>query len=528
MKIAGSVGHLPLEFSRYSATRLSNRNLVAGSFGKESSWSHSFDWLMRDSGSSALPRITVTFPEGRELIFVKPADGSAVWFSTLSSRTERLVVTTTDYTFIDAALGQFRFVKRFNSAGRSFYRFESYSDKEGNTYNVGYSSLNDTLIRQVTDPSGRWIKMHYNDMGVSTSALTRLITTPISAANVNNWLEIPITSPTAFRYLALNHGNSRQQQTTFPVGEIEFYDQNNVKITGGTPFGSTPLFDPTSVPANAFDGDLTSVYRYAYTRGGFVGIDLGPGATKRVSKIRLYITATGGSASVNFEGFNADPIPNYVISHIEGSDGRTVNYNYSTFSDASGWFQWAQLTGADYPDGTSSAYTYTQLHDYTAPTIQSLEDPRFEGKTKSVNYEHSLNNVLGFVLREFDSASGQEIGKIGWNNIHEPKIIYPNGKINVFKYTNGRITEMTDSFGFKSFYTYGSGGTGTLASAKDPLGRITSFTYGTDGRHAGTTYPNGLVETITRSASGHILSTNRGGEITSHLRDGVHRITRTD
>lgn len=105
LKIAGSVGSLPLEFSRYSATRLSNRNLITGSFGKESSWSHTYDWVMRDAGGTlAQPRISVTFPEGKELVFVKPLSGASVWFSTLASRGERLTVTSNDYTVTTAEL----------------------------------------------------------------------------------------------------------------------------------------------------------------------------------------------------------------------------------------------------------------------------------------------------------------------------------------------------------------------------------------------------------------------------------------
>ncbi len=483
---------------------------------------------MRDAGGTvAQPRIAVSFPNGRELTFLKPADGSSVWYCTLPSRIERLKVTATDYTLITGELSQYRFVKRLNSSGASFYRFESYSDAEANTYTVGYASITDTLMRQVTDPSGRWIKLFYNDMGTSTNAVTPITTTALSSANINNWLDIPITPGTAYRYLALNQGNTWQQQNTLPVGELEFYDENNVKITGGTPFGSTPLFSPTTIPANAFDGNLSSVYRYAYVKAGFVGIDLGPGIAKKVSKIRLYITGLGSTSSVSFAGFNADPVPNNVISHIEGSDGRTVSYNYSTFSDTSGWFQWAQLTGANYPDGTASSYTYSQLHDYTAPIIQSLNDPRFEGTAKSVNYELAITTTLGFVLREFDTATGQEIGKIGWNSGHDPKIVFPNGRINLFHYSTGRITEKVDSFGFKSTYTYTGGNTGFLSSATDPLGRTTSYTL-SGGRLASTTYPDGLVVSITRSSTGHVMSTNRGGEVTSHLRDTANRITRTN
>jgi hypothetical protein len=38
-------------------------------------------------------------------------------------------------------------------------------DSLGNNYTFSYSNVNDTLVRQVTDPSGRWLKVTYLNQG---------------------------------------------------------------------------------------------------------------------------------------------------------------------------------------------------------------------------------------------------------------------------------------------------------------------------------------------------------------------------
>jgi hypothetical protein len=52
LSIAGSVGAMPLEFTRFSNTRLSTRNLAQSAFGPESPWSHNYEWVMRDAGGT--------------------------------------------------------------------------------------------------------------------------------------------------------------------------------------------------------------------------------------------------------------------------------------------------------------------------------------------------------------------------------------------------------------------------------------------------------------------------------------------
>jgi hypothetical protein len=52
LMIPGSVGKMPLAFTRFSNTRLSSRNLAHSAFGIESSWSHNYEWVVRDNGGT--------------------------------------------------------------------------------------------------------------------------------------------------------------------------------------------------------------------------------------------------------------------------------------------------------------------------------------------------------------------------------------------------------------------------------------------------------------------------------------------
>lgn len=55
----------------------------------------------------------------------------------------------------------------------------------------------------------------------------------------------------------------------------------------GTPYGSSPAFDPSSTYDKAYDGDVTTYFDYAQPNGGYTGIDLGAGHAARITKIRF-------------------------------------------------------------------------------------------------------------------------------------------------------------------------------------------------------------------------------------------------
>jgi RHS repeat-associated protein len=528
LAIAGSVGMMPLEFQRYSNTRLSGRNLAHSAFGPESSWSHNYEWVMRDSGGTAAqPVIKITYPEGGEMTFKRYSATSTTWLPERLQNPDRLINTGDDFVLQRGDLSQCHFKRRTHSVnGGVFYRIESIKDSESNTYTVSYQNNDDTLIRQITDPAGHWLKLHYNDLSLRTNGATILNEQLLPSGSSNVWKEVILTPGEEFRILALYQGNTWRQATPLRVAELEFYDENNTKITSGTTFGSWP-WATNADPSKSRDGNTSTYYEYMYEKAGYVGIDLGASTKKKVSKIRFRLTGTINSdASVTFVGMNNEPTPNYVISHVEGSDGRQVGYDYNIYTEPSGIFQWAQLTAANYSDLTESAYTYKWQHRHVMPVLETANDPRYTSPVKHVRYGYDLNTVVGFVVDEYDNTTNQLVASVRWDGGHLPKLVYPNGKANRFEYSNGMLTRAIDAFGGVTDFTYTWNG--YVLSKDDPLGRVTTYTRRADGRVLSSTSPGGNVITYTRDAAGYVTAVNKNGNVTSYILDAAKRRTRSN
>lgn len=529
LNIAGSVGKFPLKFTRFSNTRLSSRNLANGAFGKESPWSHNFEWLMRDNGGTPTqPIITITYPEGKERSFWLKSGSTTEWVTTTPYKNpDRIISSGSDFVLHTGELIQYHFKRRIHSVTSGvFYRIEAIKDTESNTYTVSYVDNDDSTVRQVTDAAGHWIKLHYRDESILASDPTKLNTAAIPFDNSNTppWREITVTPGESFRVLAFYQGNDMSWTAAPRLREIEFYDENNVKITGGTPIGSAPWVG-SNVPANAFDGNSTTFYQYSYRMAGYCGIDLGAGNAKKVSRIRYQFTGSS-NALMSFVGINNDLTPTQVLSHIEGSDNRQVAYDYTVHNDPSGLFQWVQLSGATYPDSTTASYTYKTLHNYAMPVIDTTNDPRYSDPVKQSRYDYDLNAVIGFVINEYDNATGQLLVSVRWDGPHTPKLVYPNGKANRFEFWGGNIKRSVDSFGGATDYTYTDG---FITSAKDPLNRTTTYGRRADRKLTSITTPGGSVTTYTRDTPGYITAVTKNGKTTSYILDPVtKRRTRTN
>jgi len=530
--VAGASKKASLPFRRYSFTRLTNRSLAQGAFGREGSWAHSYEWVLVDSGAN---RLTVTFPKGSQITF-KPGNGSGwIPINSLSFLQDRLTTIAGGYRLDIGKNGSsVTFMQRTDANGGLFYRVESLTDSLGLTTTITYTDLQDKLMRRVTNSTGRWIDLFYNDMGTASQVGDTLHYQLIKKSDGLKWIDVPVTPVTpgaSYRFLALYQGNTWRQKSPLFVKEIEFYDENNNLIVGGAPYGSAPYYNPIKIPANAFDGDLSTHYRYAYEKAAYVGIDLGVGNEKQVSRIRFYLhpLSLRNDSSITFVGQNAEAVPNWVISHVIGSDGRRIDYSYDVFTDASGWFQWVRLLNATYPDGAISTYSYIQTHDYTMPLLKTAEDPRFTKPLKKVRYAYSDNTVVGFVRDEYNEATGQKIVSTRWGSSgHKPKLTYSNGKVGEFHYFHGRMRKSIDSYGFFKSYTYTGNNKKHLASITDGLGRTTSYGRTSRGFLLSETSPAGRITAYTRDSKNRPLSITRNGNTTAHIRSASGKITRTD
>ena len=527
LRIAGSVGKMPLAFERYSNTRLSSRNFVHSAFGIDSSWSHNFEWVMRDNGGTVdRPIIKITYPQGDEMRFQRWSATSSTWLPTNHRNPDRIVSTSSDFVLHTGNQDKFAFKRRIHSVnGGVFYRLEGITDSESNTKGVSYLDNDDTLIRQITDAAGHWIKLHYNDLSVRSNGSVVLSEQLLPTGSTGVWKEINLTPGTAYRILALYQGNTYRQAVPLQVAELEFYDENNVKING-TVFGSWP-WATNCEPAKAFDGNTGTHYKYAYEKAGHVGIDLGAGNAKQVSRIRFRLSGTLNSdAAVTFVGMNNELIPNHVVSHVEGSDGREVGYDYNIYTEPSGLFQWVQLAAANYTDLTASAYTYKWQHRHVMPVLETANDPRYGSPVKQVRYGYDLNTVVGFVSDEYDQGSGQLVASVRWDGAYIPKLVYPNGKANRFEYTDGNLMRAINSFGGVTDYTYTWNG--FVLTEDDSLGRKTIYTRNSEGRVLSVTTPAGSVTNYTRDAAHYVTGVSVNGKATGYELDSNKRRTRTN
>ncbi|MBW4571601.1 MAG: discoidin domain-containing protein [Tolypothrix carrinoi HA7290-LM1] len=124
----------------------------------------------------------------------------------------------------------------------------------------------------------------------------------------------------------------------------------SVKLTG-TAFGATPTYSSSQTIPSAFDGNLSTSYDYAYPDGGYVGLDLGSGVTKKLTKVRVYPRQDGvhertggakiqGSNSQNtgYADLYAFPATPTASTWYEAILNITTAYRYFKYVGANGTY----------------------------------------------------------------------------------------------------------------------------------------------------------------------------------------------
>jgi len=536
------VGHIALNFTRYSNTRLSPQSTSSGRFGRDTVWTHSYQWFLRSGGTatSGQPTLRLAYPNGADVLFERSAVDATIWAGP-ENRRAYIKQDGVNYTFITKDRFEQRFVQRATSSGGVFYRLESFRDDIENVYTVTYNNLTDTLPRQITDPTGRWLKIVYSNLA-ALGQTTRVLSSIAYGGTMGTWQEITLDTgtQTASRYLAMLMNNDYRNADALPLSEIEFYDENDVRITG-TPFGSDPLMvddpmDPNAHEvAKAFDADTATYYRYAYKRNGYVGLDAG--SAKLVSKVRYFIPdgVVANAAAAQIVGLSGTAVNTWTVKEVQADDGRKVIYNYDVFTDASGIFSWQTLGSVTYPEGVNALYSYSQIADFTRPVLSEAMDVHELGNATHIAYQFDPGTSIGYLRRELSGATGEVIAETRTVSAHKAAADYPNGKSVVYEHSasNGNITKKTDGLGNATSFTYDGGGTGFVASMTDPLLRVTTLVHDAVGILTASTLPDGTGLSWSRDAAGNVSSysvTPAGGtaRTTSYTRDAQDKLTRID
>ncbi|MBV6501492.1 MAG: hypothetical protein CJBNEKGG_04005 [Prosthecobacter sp.] len=565
------MGDLPLQFVRYSNTRRVSQNSLGGPFGRESVWTHNYQWLMRDAGTVVnpwspldeetrhFPVIRITFPDGSDYDFVSTLsveDEEQIgmgevpymqrnWVS-VQAATSVLTQEENDFTLQlqDGTLCQFTDVNQtwsfsdndaqggsvgqvqelWKSRGASYY-LTAIVDASGNEYAMEYQSMGGgSLLKKVTDPSGRYLEFTYSMPPAERGRFSKTYAqVRRNQGSTGEWQEIVVNSHMA-RYLMMIVRNPVAGLPALRVSELEFYDLNNQLITG-TPFGA----NQAGGPGNAFDGNTATFYQHESPTSGYVGIDCG--SPKRVSRIRYFVTGdTGVSTEFELVGMNQGFTSNHVITQVSAGDGRSVSYAYTTVTDPTGWFNWDVLSTVSYQDGAVAAYEHQQVEPFGRPLMKHCVDPRLEGNGTSIEYTFDENGPVGFLSSEKSGVTGELIASTGSEGPHLTKAVYPSGRIVSYAYApgSGRLTSMTNGLGGVTAFTYDA--SGFRNSITDPLGRVTSITNNAQGLPLLTTLPDGTQEVRTYDGRNRLMSVSLQGaglvtRTTSYARDSLGRVT---
>jgi RHS repeat-associated protein len=398
------------------------------------------------------------------------------------------------------------------------YRLSAIHDSIGNLYTLQSTSSGGLKI---TDSSGRWLEIIYSNALAHLARQSRSYAfVPGSPSDIT--LDYKRSFPAQF--LVLNVKNTDASLAPIHVMELEFYDKQGALITG-TPFGASPYYSANHAPAHAFDGSPYTGYLHSVSTAGYVGIDCG--VPKRVARIRYNAINASTFEIVGLSTLNSN---HSVISQVTSSDGRTVNYTYSTVTDPTGWFNWSVLSGVHYSDGTSAAYTYAQTASFSRPLMTHCRDPRILGNGTEIEYTYDSSGALGFIKEERSGITGEVIAATAHDGAQQPKAIYPSGRSVAYGYspTTARIMTRQDGLGNITHFTHDE--YGFLASETDPLGRTTTYWNDFMGRPLMVTYPDDTVSTRTYDSRGRLLTSALSGpnfatRNTTYTRDTAGRVT---
>ncbi len=521
LDVWGAVGSKP-----FNLTRWSNSRAVSGAsvFGQGHYFRHNFQWELAatTADSTGRARVIVAYPNGAQYTFTQI--DPVVWRTT-SSATDVLQSTADGLALVQADGSRCVFTATVVAGKPSTYTLTSLVDPYGLRTSLTYNAAKQLF--RVTEPAGRTLTFAYVTRSVNAVDFSTLATVASKPA-AGAWLELPVTSTTAFRYARVLSADLAYAR----FAEIEFYEAGTgVRLTGTVLSSEAAAF-----AAQAIDGDPTTTFVSAAQSGAYVGYDFG--TAKKIGRVRVLLQpgyeATAkptawGTTALRLQAANEKPSTVTCLASVTANDGRTVRYNYTDFTDATLPYRTPVLSSVDYSDGTQATYAYSQNYPSQRPLMVEFDLPRYElrqprGRTV---YQASRSAVLGMVDKQVNIETGGVLLQVGiYNNtdLHQPTATYANGAMERQQMTNGLITTEIDRLGRKTTYTYDANG--FIVKSTDALGRIHGYLVDAQGRVLKTTYPDGTTQSQTYDDFGlPLVQTDALGRQTVTTRDSLHRIT---
>ena len=542
LEIFRNVGEIPLSFTRTYQSRAQPG--MGDTLGHGLTWGHNFAWRM---STGAYNHVTLAHPDGRAWGYMKTG---TVTFegSTQSVYNQSVGVGERIYqggpggnTFTAIfADGTRQVFERVTVDGVTLYHPRYGRDNAGRQIN--YTSDAKGRIISATIPGGSSISLEYAPIQINRKNAITLH--EVTAAPLEDWNEIILTNPQPYRWLQARSAPNAY----FNIAEIEYYtpDGNggHTRISGQTYGTNVRHFQsPGSTFTKVTDGDISTGYYHTHGGGGIVGIDLGFGNEKPVSKIRfrplsspVRPIAMSRHVGLRFESLTEEPAIIDVLQRVSSSDGREVNYLYDTITDPTIGQSHLVLSGVDY-DGdqlatsdTDARFTYTYAHPGGGPSVETFYEPRTTHNVPHLKIEYYglADSTRGQARKALNPENGELIVE-NKADVTRQIILPGNRRIKIDYGARSLFERITDADGNSSTYTYDA--KGFMASMTDQAGRTTTYTHNFRGQRLTTTYPDGQVETTTYDSSGRVASATLSApghpnRVTTWIRDAIGQVTR--
>ncbi len=227
------------------------------------------------------------------------------------------------------------------------------------------------------------------------------------------------------------------------------------------------------------------------------------------------------------------------ITQVAASDGRTVTYNYTTWSSTG----INLLASVNYPGGETASYTYASadpIFTGSRPVLATASDPTYDGAGSRMKYVYNYGNtfdygagaylVTGTVMEERSLVTNQLVVALPGGTGPNPQIVTGEGGSPIRTFANGLISSKSDAVGRTTAYSRGAGGYGFINSTTEAAtGATTFYTRDFAGRVLSQTDPLGHTRSFTYNAKGFLLSaTDENGRITTYTRDAQSWLARQD
>ncbi len=487
--VAGAVGKRGLIWKRRATSRTSQANSL---FGIGHNWTHNWQWEMVYEGTDSAGRsiISVHKPSGIVHRFIETAPGK--WSSGPNVR-DRLIVEDDVFTLQKRTgdVAQVRFTRELTLQGYIF-TLKEYIDDQSNIWTFTYSS---GQLAQITEPAGRWLKIHYENLYIPNEIGNIPPFTVISRVAASNGQEViynyefpasadypvlsgvvyPDESKAVYTYAAQHEarrpllikaddprGDSRlrgrvfsyRPETEAPSGQIK-----DIRSSGNGEIMVALSKDKNGLRNYAVREINGSIVHRTYFAGG---------------NIAELIDGLGFSKKYEY----SDNGRGFLVTAIDELDNST-RHEYNSSGDR---------IRTIYPDNTSCLWQY---------------DPkgRLLGKTDE------LGNSYAFERDQY--------GRV-------VKVIYPDGNTTEMTYNKfGQILTIKDLGG--NVTTFNMNNRGLCTSVTDPMGNVTSTSYDKHDRISKIIDPGGNDTILERDKAGRVIRTifsDGASEFKTHDRFG--------